>query len=33
MGVGRTAGRDFVSAGLATAEKQARVWGARHGAR
>jgi hypothetical protein len=33
IGVDRTAGRDFVSVDLATAEKQARVWGARHGAR
>jgi len=33
IGVDRAGGRDFVSVDLATAEKQARAWGARHGAR
>jgi hypothetical protein len=33
IGVDRTAGRDFVSVELATAEKQARAWGTRHGSR
>jgi hypothetical protein len=33
LGVDRGAGRDFVSVDLATAEKRARVWGTRHGAR
>jgi hypothetical protein len=33
IGVDRTAGRDFVSVDLATAEKRARAWGARRGAR
>ncbi len=33
IGVDRGAGRDFVSVDLATVEKQARAWGARHGAR
>jgi hypothetical protein len=32
IGVDRGAGRDFVSVDLATAEKQARPWGTRHGA-
>jgi hypothetical protein len=33
IGIDRAGGRDFVSVDLATAEKQARAWGARRGAR